>query len=554
MSYKKITDFKYKTNDEVDDSNIAEIIEIQQAIWDSEKYYFDKREAKRVFNFSKKLTADKGKRQGKLKLLVFQFNIISDVLCVKNRKTGHRRFTEVHINVGRKNGKSFIVGFINDYIFFFRCEQGAEFIIVANTREQATLLYDQAMHFIKETPLKNCCKITDSKKIVYNLLKNARMRVISSDSSKADSFADMVFCMDEIHECKQPAMYDKLITGQGIYDEPLGITITTASSGDDPLNLEMIMYDYSMKLDRGEIEDESFYYAIYKADEGCEITDRTQWYKANPALGKFRKISDIEKLCKKAMQSNTLERTFRRYFLNQHVSAEIENAINIALFEKAMQKVDYEKIKHLPNTAGLDLSSTSDITAYVQCFDDNANNKYIIYPHLFTPLDILNKKEDKDHIPYNQWYREGYFQAFEGEYIDYASLHKYIKAHREDNRLVAFDRWGSPATQSELETDFDIWGFGQGYRSMSPAIKEFEKMLVEGKLIIAYNPALLWMAKNVVAVMDDAGNIKYSKRKSKQKIDGIIAMIMSIAAMLSIRNEYNINEEVEDFLRSRGKL
>lgn len=142
------------------------------------------------------------------------------------------------------------------------------------------------------------------------------MRVISSDSSKADSFADAVFCMDEIHECKQPQMFDKLITGQGIFDEPLGVTITTASSGDDPRNLEVTKYKYAKAMEKGEVEDDNFYYAIYEADEGCAIDDREQWYKANPALGKFRKIGDIERLCKQASQSTMLERAFRRFFLN----------------------------------------------------------------------------------------------------------------------------------------------------------------------------------------------------------------------------------------------
>lgn len=554
MKYKRITDFGFKSNEEVTTENLDKLLEIQKSIWENEKYYFDEKEFRRIYKFSKKLTPDKGKRNGKLALLIFQFNIITDILCVKKKADKLRRFNEVHINIPRKNGKSFIIGFIMDYLFFFHCEQGSEFIIVANTREQATLLYNQALHFVRETPLKGCCKITDSKKVVYNPSTNSYMRVISSDSSKADSFADAVFCMDEIHECKQPQMFDKLITGQGIFDEPLGVTITTASSGDDPRNLEVTKYKYAKAMEKGEVEDDNFYYAIYEADEGCAIDDREQWYKANPALGKFRKIGDIERLCKQASQSTMLERAFRRFFLNQHVSSEIENAINIELFKEAMCDIEYRKIKDFPSTAGLDLSDINDITAYVQCFYDDDRDKYIIYPHMFTPLNTLAEREKRDKVPYTQWYKEGYIHAFEGEYINFKKVHQYLIAHKENTSLLAFDRWGAAATISALDEDFVVFGHGQGYRDMSPAIKQFSELLMDGKLEIAKNPCLLWQAKNVTAVMDDAGNIKYSKQKSKYKIDGIIALVMSITAMFSTYGDYDVNKSVEEFLSKDWKI
>lgn len=541
-----ITD--YKPNDDITEENLEAVLEAQHTKWNNEKYFFDDKEAKIFFNFSRKFTADKGKKGEKLRLLISQYEICTDILCVKCRDTGLRRFREAHINIPRKNGKSFIIALIMDYLYFIKPEYGAEFILVSNNRQLATNLYNQLKHFIEESILKKMCKITESKKEIYRKSENSYMRVLSSDASGADSYADFVFCMDEIHECKNQGMYDKLKTGQGIFDEPLGITITTASSGDDPTNLEMELYELSKSIARGEFEDDSFYYAIYEADDDCDIMDKEQWYKANPALGRFRKVRDVEDLANRAQKSKIRERAFRRFFLNQHVSSEIEGAIDMVLWEQACKKIKYEDIRYLENCAGLDLSASKDITAYVQVFKDDERGKYIIYPHLFTPKDTLQEKTTRDKVPYDQWASLGYIKALEGSYINFDKLHGYIK-NSDNVRLLAFDRWGSPATQSALQKDFNLLGFGQGYRSMSPAIAVFEELLISGDIEIAYNPCFTWMAKNVTAVIDDAGNVKYSKRKSKNKIDGIIAMIMALGASFMEDTEIDFNAINDDYLK-----
>jgi phage terminase large subunit-like protein len=146
----------------------------------------------------------------------------------------------------------------------------------------------------------------------------------------------LFFCMDEIHEAPDQLLYDKLKTGQGIYDEPLGITITTASSGTDPLNWKWNYIIIRNQIQSGEHEDDSFYYAIFSADDGCDIMDEEQWYKANPALGYFRKLEDLKNLALRATKFKTREASFRRYFLNQHISLTQDNAINMILWNSCL--------------------------------------------------------------------------------------------------------------------------------------------------------------------------------------------------------------------------
>lgn len=536
----------YKTNDIVTTKNIDELLSLQQQLWDDDKYYFDVKEARRFIKFTRKLTPDKGKRGQKLRLCVFQFQNCTDIICVKHRGTNKRRFREAFIDEARKNGKSFKVGLILTYLYFFKPEYGGEFILASVSRNLANLLFNQVMHFIENTPLESYCKIRRSLKEVYRKEDNTYLRVISSDAGNANSYADFIFCMDEIHEFKNQDLYARLSTGQGIFDEPLGILITTAGNGEDESNLEFEKYNYAKAVEAGKIEDETFYYAIYEADEGCDVENEKQWLKANPGLDVFRKRDDIEILSKRAKLSKYAERFFRRFILNQHVSSEIENAIDMELWDACTEDIDYEEIKGLSNTAGLDLSASCDITGFVQCFYDEANDRYIIYPHLFVAYDRIEDKEKEDRVPYSQWVKLGYIHSFDGGYINYKKVQQYIFDNSINNEIFAFDRWGSPAIKQNLEEAFNMLDFGQGYRSMSPAINTFEELLIDKKIVIAKNPCLRWMAKNTVALTDDAGNIKYSKRKSRKKIDGIIAMVMAIGAMFSDR-EYDVNEGLNKY-------
>lgn len=537
----------YKTNDIVTTKNIDELLKLQQQLWDNDKYYYDVKEAKRFIKFTRKLTPDKGKKNQKLRLCVFQFQNCTDILCVKHRATGKRRFREALIDEARKNGKSFVVGLILTYLYFFAPEYGGEFILASVSRPLANLLFNQVMHFIENTPLEKYCKIRKSVKEVFRKEDNTYLRVISSDAGNANSYADFVFCLDEVHEFKNQDLYARLSTGQGIFDEPLGILISTASSGEDETNLEFEKYNYAKAVETGQIDDETFYYAIYEADEGCNVESPEQWLKANPALDVFRGRTDIEILAKRAQLSKYAERFFRRFILNQHISSEIENAIDMDLWDECTVNIDYEEIRGLPNTAGLDLSASCDITAFVQLFDDEKNNRYIVYPHLFVAYDRIEDKERDDRVPYSQWVKLGYINAFAGGYINYKKVQQYITDNSINNEILAFDRWGSPAIKQNLEDKFNMLDFGQGYRSMSPAINTFEELLIDKKIVIANNPCLRWMAKNTVALTDDAGNVKYSKRKSRKKIDGIIAMVMAIGAMFADR-EFDYENSLNDYL------
>lgn len=516
----------------INEQRIADIdllIQVQETKWNNDLYYFDPVEAKRFYKFASKMNLDKGVKGKKLHLLKYQFEICTEILCVKRKIDKLRRFREAHINVSRKNAKSFMVALILTYLFFFKPVYGCEYIITANTQKQASLLYNTIKNFINNSPLKQLCKIVDSQKHIYQKGQNSYLRVLAAEGGALDSYCAACFVMDEIHELKDTTVYDKLKTGQGILDEPLGITITTASSGKNDMNLEYELYCYSKKIETGEIKDDSFYHKIYEAEENCNINDQEQWFKANPALGWFRKIEDIKNLALRASLINTREASFRRYFLNQHVSLIHEQAINMVLWNKCIKKLNIADLEGLYCTGGLDIGGVNDLTAYVKCFYDDDEDKYIIYPYIFTPKDTLEERQEVQRVPYVKWVNNGYMIALEGSYIDTDKLINFINEDTGKYKEIAFDRWGAYDISNKLANNFDVIAFGQGFKTMTPAIRNFENMLISGQLIIAENPVLTWMAENVTAITDDADNIKYSKKKSKNKIDGIIAMLQAFS-------------------------
>lgn len=504
--------------------------------WDSDLYYYDEVEAKQIYKFIRKLKNDRGMSKY-FELIKFQFEIVTEILCVRRKSDELRKHREAHINIPRKNGKSFLVAIIVTYLFF--CQKGifgALFILTANTTKQATELYNTVAHFIKTNKtLRKYCKITDSTKTIIRKDNRNKLMILSSDADNADSFNDYVACLDEIHQAKNDQMYGKLRTGQGTWTEPLLITITTASSGDDPANLEQQLYDMAKKIENGEEEDETFYYKIYEAEKNCDVLDEEQWYKANPALGIFRSLEDLRNLAKRVKLMPLQENMFRRMYLNQHVALDNEKgAINMDLWDKCTRKIKFEDLKGLKCWGGLDLSSKNDVTGFVLIFYDEIEDVFIAYPFLFTPKDTVLDRELKDGNPYSYWIKKNDLIALEGKYIKFNKLLDYLMDIDNDVEIeeIGFDRWGSQTILNVLEDTWDIVPLGQGSKTMTQVINDFENLLIDERIIIAENECFRFMAKNCIAVFDDAMNVKYSKKKSKFKIDGIIALLMGL--LLSI--------------------
>jgi len=205
--------------------------------------------------------------------------------------------------------------------------------------------------------------------------------------------------------------------------------------------------------------------------------------------------------------------------------------------------VDPEALKGRICYGGLDLSTNSDLTAWVMVFPpEEEGGRYEVLCKFFLPEDNMAERVKRDKVPYDVWARQGFITLTPGDLIDYAFILAQIKQDSIDFDIaeLAFDRWGSQKITTDLQDiGFEIEGkksliqFGQGYASMNAPVKEVEKMVIGKELAHGGNPVLTWMVSNVAIKMDPAGNQKLDKEKSTERIDGAVALVMAIGrAML----------------------
>lgn len=202
---------------------------------------------------------------------------------------------------------------------------------------------------------------------------------------------------------------------------------------------------------------------------------------------------------------------------------------------------------------GLDLSSTSDLTAFVLIFPpQDEDDKYQILPYFWVPEDTLDLRVKRDHVPYDTWAKQGFIQTTEGNVIHYGFIEKFIEqlGKKFNIREIAFDRWGAVQMVQNLEgMGFTVVPFGQGFKDMSPPTKELMKLTLEKKIAHGGNPVLRWNMDNIFIKQDPAGNIKADKQKSTEKIDGAVAMIMGLDRAIRCGNQ-----NTESVYDSRGLL
>ena len=216
-------------------------------------------------------------------------------------------------------------------------------------------------------------------------------------------------------------------------------------------------------------------------------------------------------------------------------------------------KVSEEELEGRVCYGGLDLSSTTDITAFVLVFPPlDEDDCYVILPYFWIPEENVELRVRRDHVPYDVWEKQGYLQTTEGNVVHYGFIEKFIEqlGERFNIREIAFDRWGAVQMVQNLESmGFTVVPFGQGFKDMSPPTKELMKLVLEGKIAHGGNPVLRWMMDNIYIRQDPAGNIKADKAKSTEKIDGAIATIMGLDRAIRCGND--TSESVYD---TRGLL
>lgn len=417
------------------------------------------------------------------------------------------------------------------YLLYADNEPSAEVYGAACDRNQASIVFDVARQMVEMSPaLMRRSKIRSAGKRIINYRNAGFYQVLSAETGTKHGLNVSGLVFDEIHAQPNRKLYDVLTKGSGdAREQPLFFIITTA--GNDKNSICYELHTKALDLMAGRKKDSTFYPVVYGLEHEEDWTDEANWYKANPSLGHTIQIDRVREAYRNAVENPAEENVFKQLRLNIWTSASIR-WIPEQVYDKGSLPIDLDALRGRMCYAGLDLSSTSDITALVLAFPPRTEEeKYILLPFFWLPEDTLELRCRRDHVLYDVWQNQGFIQTTEGNVIHYGFIEKFIERLGETYHIreIAYDRWNATQMVQNLEDmGFTMVPFGQGFKDMSPPSKEMFKLLMEGNIIHGGNPVLKWMAGNVVMRQDPAGNIKPDKEKSVEKIDGIVASIMAL--------------------------
>jgi len=502
--------------------------------------------ADRAVAFINSLKHTKGVWYGKnFELLPWQDKIVRDLFGTL-KPNGYRQYNTAYVEIPKKQGKSELAAAIALYLTCGDGEYGAEVYGCAADRQQASIVFDVAVEMINQCPaLKRRCKILAStKRIVYEPLKSF-YQVLSAESYTKHGLNVHGVIFDELHAQPNRALYDVMLTGSGdARKQPLYFLITTAGT-----DRNSICYEVHQKAEdilKGKKNDPTFYPVIYGLKDDEDWTDEKNWYKANPSLDITVDVDKIRAAFNNAKENPAEENLFRQLRLNQWVKQSVRwmpmDKWNLCSFP-----VDKEKLKGRLCYGGLDLSSTTDITAFVLVFPpEDEDDKYQVLPFFWLPEETLELRVRRDHVPYDKWKAKGLVLTTDGNVVHYGFIEKFIEelGTQYNIKEIAYDRWGAVQMVQNLEgMGFTIVPFGQGYKDMSPPTKELMKLVLEQKIAHGGNEVLDWMIDNIYIKTDPAGNIKPDKEKSTEKIDGAIALIMALDRAIRHQSQESVYNE-----------
>lgn len=502
---------------------------------------YDKSAADYAVAFIENLCHTKGTWAGKpFELIDWQEQIIRDLFGTL-KPNGYRQFNTAYIEIPKKQGKSELAAAVALLLTCGDGEERAEVYGCAADRQQAAIVFDVAADMVRMCPaLSKRVKILASQKRLIYTPTNSFYQVLSAEAYSKHGFNIHGVVFDELHTQPNRKLFDVMTKGSGdARMQPLYFLITTA--GTDTHSICYETHQKAKDIIEGRKIDPTFYPVIYGADESDDWTDPKVWKKANPSLDITVGIDKVKAACESAKQNPGEENAFRQLRLNQWVKQAVR-WMPMEKWDNCAFAVDEDELEGRVCYGGLDLSSTTDITAFVLVFPPLDNeDKYIILPYFWIPEDNLTLRVNRDHVPYDVWERQGYLQTTEGNVVHYGFIEQFIErlGERFNIREIAFDRWGAVQMVQNLEgMSFTVVPFGQGFKDMSPPTKELMKLVLEQKIAHGGHPVLRWNMDNIYIRTDPAGNIKADKEKSTEKIDGAVATIMALDRAIRCGNDH----------------
>lgn len=452
-----------------------------------------------------------------------------EILKVYDNPHGTRRAV---ISFGRKNAKTTLAAFL---LLLHLCgpegRPNSQLNSAAQSKEQAAILFKLAAKIVRLNPeLSGAVVIRDTIKELFCPELGTLYKALSAEASTAYGLSPVFIVHDELGQVKGPRseLYDALETAVGAHDDPLSIIISTQAPTD--ADLLSVLIDDALQGN-----DPHVVISLYTASMDLDPFGEEAMKAANPAFGDFLNAELVRGMAEDARRMPARESQYRNLVLNQRVEAN-SPFVSRSLWASCGDEPD-EFDEDTAIYAGLDLSSVNDLTAFVPIGQPNGDGVWHVHPYFWLPGEGLAEKSKKDRVPYDVWRDAGHLLAAPGKSVDYefvaVFLWDFCQSH--NVKKIAFDRWGfkhlkpwllkAGFTDETIEETFVE--FGQGFQSMSPALRELESDILNGRLAHGNHPVLTMCAANAVVASDPSGNRKLAKDKSAGRIDGMVALTMA---------------------------
>lgn len=494
--------------------------------------------------FEEVLCLNGGQYEGKaFKVLGWQAFVIGSLFGWK-AADGYRRFRVAYVETGKGSGKSPLAAGIGLYGLTSDGEARAEVYAAATKKDQAQILFRDAIAMVDQSPsLAGRLSISGAKGKEWNLAhnkSNSFFRPISADDGQSGPRPHMAL-LDEIHEHKNANVVEMMRAGTKSRQQALIFMITNSGSNKQSMCYEY--HDYGSKVSAGILQDDSFFAFICSLDPGDDpFKDEACWYKANPSLADG--IPGLKYLREQVTQARGMpskEALVRRLNFCEWTAAVAPWVSADAWFACEDDDMPLPALYGRTGVAGLDLSSTQDLTALVVALDPTEDDPVVrIVPYFWLPGENLKEKGEKDRVPYLAWRDAGHLEALPGRAVNkLAVLHRLINVcDLFEIRAIAYDRWRIEDFKQLIENEGaslpELKPFGQGFKEMAPAVDEFERLLIDRLMKHNGNPVMTWCAANAVLVSDPAGNRKLTKALATGRIDGMVAGVMAVGSGMTV--------------------
>ena len=472
-------------------------------------------------------------------LELWQKALIACMFGIVNKIDGFRKYQEVILIVARKNGKSTLAAAVGLYLMIADGELGPEIYTVATKKDQAKIIWLEAKRMIKKSKTLN----KRIKTLVAELtadVNDAIFKPLGRDSDTLDGLNVHGALFDEVHAWKDMNLYDVVVDGTSSRDNPLIFTTSTAGTVRESVfdrlydECELVINGYA---DPEGYKNERLLPIIYELDERKEWVKPEAWKKANPGLGTIKKVDSLSQKVNKA-QSNPL---LVKNLVCKDFNIRETNGEAWLTFEDVnnQEKFDITALKPRYGIGGVDLSSTTDLSAATVIFMLPNDEKIYVEQMYWLPEDLLEKRTKEDRIPYDKWFDLGLLRTTPGNKVHYKFIVDWFVEIQNEKDIyipwIGYDAWSATYFVEEMKGYFgeqSMEAVIQGKKTLSSPMKSLGADFSSKKIIYNNNPILKWCLTNVSVDIDKNDNIQPMKTSNaKKRIDGFASLLDAYVAL-----------------------